>query len=158
MSPASHENGAFSIIYQRNYDKAYTLTNDETTAFPDFADRIISSITLDALFNTEGYEQRLTFTIVNQKLVVNDDMVWIVNFPSYYYEQLFNFNPYCMIDSAPIECYADPTTPYQLIIKSSPKIIYAQNSYEISVHRLTSPRSKYTNDYYPSRYLFIGIL
>ena len=42
MSPASHENGAFSIIYQRSYDKAYTLTNDETTAFPAFSDRIIS--------------------------------------------------------------------------------------------------------------------
>lgn len=63
-----------------------------------------------------------------------------------------------MIDTAPIECSPDPTTPYQLIIKNSPKIIYAQNSYEISVHRLTSPRSIYTNDYYPSRYLFIGIL
>ena len=34
-----------------------------------------------------------------------------------------------MIDSAPIECYADPTTPYQLVIKNSPKIIYAQTSY-----------------------------
>lgn len=123
MTPASHENGAFSIIYQRAYDKGYTLTNDETTAFPSFSDNIISHISLDALFNTEGYEQRLTFTIVNQEDVVDDEMVWIVNFPSYYYEKLFNFNPYCMIDTAPIECYADPITPYQLIIKNSPKII-----------------------------------
>ena len=85
MTPASHENGAFSIIYQRAYDKGYTLTNEETTAFPAFSDRIISEISMDALFNTEGYEQRLTFTIVNQENVVNDEMVWIVNFPSYYY-------------------------------------------------------------------------
>ena len=34
-----------------------------------------------------------------------------------------------MIDTAPIECYADPTTPYQLIIKNSPKIIEAQTQY-----------------------------
>ena len=158
MSPASHENGAFSIIYQRGYDKAYTLTNEQSLAFPTFGDRIISEISLDALFNTEGLEQRLVFTIVNQDLVVDDETVWVVNFPSYYYEELFNFIPYCMIDTAPIDCAADPTTPYELIIKNSPKIIYAQSSYEISVHRLTSPRSIYTNDYFPSRYLFIGIL
>lgn len=153
MTPASHENGAFSIIYQRHYDKGYTLTNEETTAFPEFGDRIISEISMDALFNTEGYEQRLTFTIVNQELVVDDQMVWVINFPSYYYEQLFNFNPYCMIDSAPIQCYADPTTPYQLIIKNSPKIVAASTAYSISIHRLTCPRRTYTNDYYPSRYL-----
>ena len=52
MSPASHENGAFSIIYQRAYDKAYTLTNEQSLAFPIFGDRIISEISLDALFNT----------------------------------------------------------------------------------------------------------
>lgn len=157
MSPASHENGGFSIIYQRTYDKAYTLTNQEET-LPTFGDRIISQITMDALFNTEGLEQRVTFTIVNQNLVVDDDTVWIVNFPSYYYEELFNFTPYCMIDTAPIECAADPITPYQVVIKKSPKIVSAQTQYEISIHRLTSPRSIYTNDYYPSRYLFVGVL
>ena len=158
MSPASHENGGFSIIYQRTYDKAYTLTNQQQTAIATFGDRIISQISMDALFNTQGLEQRLTFTIVNQNIVVDDDTVWIVNFPSYYYEQLFNFSPYCMIDTAPIECAADSVTPYQVVIKKSPKIISAQTQYQISIHRLTSPRSIYTNNYYPSRYLFIGVL
>ena len=60
---------------------------------------------------------------------VDDEMVWIVNFPSYYSESLFNFNAYCMIDTAPIECLADPTTPYQLIIRNSPKIITANTTY-----------------------------
>lgn len=85
-------------------------------------------------------------------------MVWIVNFPSYYNAELFNYNPYCMIDSTPIYCYADPTTPYQLIIQNSPKKIVSGTTYTITINRLASPRGKYTNDYYRSYYLFIGVL
>lgn len=113
---------------------------------------------MNAFFNTEGYEQKLVFTMINTKKVVNSDMVWIINFPSYYNQWLFNYNPYCMIDSTPIECLADPTTPYQLIIRNSPKIITNGTLYTISVHRLTCPRAKYTNDYYRSYYLFVGVL
>lgn len=85
MTPASHENGAFSIIYQRTYDETYTLTNEISTSFPTFEDPISSNITLEAYFNTEGAEQLLEFTIYNQELAVDDEMVWLVNFPSYYY-------------------------------------------------------------------------
>lgn len=63
-----------------------------------------------------------------------------------------------MIDTTPITCNSDPTTPYQLIIRNSPKIIPNGTSYTLSVHRLTSPRGKYTNNYYRSYYLFIGVL
>ena len=113
---------------------------------------------MNAFFNTEGYEQKLIFTLVNTKKVVNSDMVWILNFPSYYNEKIFNYNSYCMIDTTPIECFADPTTRYQLIIRNSPKIITNGTFYTISVHRLACPRSIYTNNYYRGYYLFIGVL
>lgn len=63
-----------------------------------------------------------------------------------------------MIDTTPIYCYADPTTPYQLIIQNSPKIVVYGTSYTISIYRIASPRGKYANDYYRSYYLFIGVL
>lgn len=84
MTPASHENGAFSLIYQRGFDKAFTLTNSIKTPFPSFENHIISNIQLESFFNTEGYEQKLIFTLVNSEATVNSNMVWIVNFPSYY--------------------------------------------------------------------------
>ena len=55
MTPASHDNGAFSVIFQRRYDKAFTLTNDIETSFPEFEDRIASDISMVAYYNTEGY-------------------------------------------------------------------------------------------------------
>lgn len=63
-----------------------------------------------------------------------------------------------MIDTTPITCNSDPSTPYQLIISNSPKIIPNGTIYRISVHRLTCPRGKYTNDYYRSYYIFVGVL
>jgi hypothetical protein len=134
------------------------LINSINTVFPTFQDRIISNITVNSFFNTEGYEQKLTFSLINTKNVVNRKMVWIINFPSYYNIKLFNYNPFCLIDSTPIECLADPTTPYQLIIKNSPKNILNGTAYTITVNRLTCPRAKYTNNYYRSYYTFIGIL
>ena len=46
MTPASHDNGAFSIIFQRRFDKGFTLTNDISTSFPSFEDRISSNISV----------------------------------------------------------------------------------------------------------------
>ena len=37
-------------------------------------------------------------------------------------------------------------------------MITAGTQYTLSLHRLACPRAKYTNDYYRSRYLFIGML
>lgn len=85
-------------------------------------------------------------------------MMWIINFPSYYSPQLFQQDAYCMIDSAVIPCLADPNTPYQLIIKNSPKTKNYGVSYTISVIGLAAPRNAYTNGVYPSRYIFIGVL
>ena len=36
MTPASHDNGAFSIIFQRRFDKGFTLSNEISTSFPSF--------------------------------------------------------------------------------------------------------------------------
>lgn len=57
---------------------------------------------MQTFFNTEGLEQKLELNLVNTKKLINSDMVWIINFPSYYSEKLFNYNPYCMIDLTPI--------------------------------------------------------
>lgn len=158
MTPVSHENGQFQIIYQRGYDKAYTLTNNLRTSFPSFTPRISSNISMQAFYNTEGYEQKMVFTLTNTNKVVNSKMVWIINFPSYYNQELFNYNAYCLIDSAPVECLPDPTTRYQLIIRNSPKVITNGTAYTLSIYRLACPRAKYTNNYYPGYYLFIGVL
>jgi hypothetical protein len=85
-------------------------------------------------------------------------MVWIINFPSYYSPQLFQKDAYCLIDSAVISCAVDPKTPYQLVVTGSPKTILAGNAYTISIIGLACPRWTYTNNAYPSRYIFIGVL
>ena len=85
-------------------------------------------------------------------------MIWIVNFPSYYSENVFNLEPYCLIDSTPLSCKIDPTTPYQIIIEKSPKIINPQTQYTISVMRVACPRSIYAHDSFKARYIFLGIL
>ena len=85
-------------------------------------------------------------------------MVWIVNFPSYYIDKLFNYNPYCLIDTTPIPCYADTDTPFQLIVKSSPKLVSNGTQYKITIIGLATPRSVYMGDLYPNRYIFVGVL
>jgi hypothetical protein len=95
---------------------------------------------------------------VNSNLNVDENMVWIINFPSYYSPELFQQDAYCLIDLAVISCYADPNTPYQLIITGSPKTMSAGIAYTISVIGLAAPRSIYTNNAYPSRYIFVGVL
>ncbi len=85
-------------------------------------------------------------------------MIWIINFPCYYVSNLFNYQPYCLIDTTPLTCIADTNTPYQLIIKDSPKIITFGNAYMITIMGLACPRSIYMNNVYPDRYIFIGVL
>jgi hypothetical protein len=157
-TPASHKNGDFSITFQRKYDKSYTLTNEISAPFPTLNDYIVSNISLASYLNTEGYEQQIDLTITNKKIPVNDKVFWIINFPSYYSPLIFNYDPYCLINGSPVECNADPLTPYQLIIKKSPRIVAANVSYVLSIVGIACPRVKYTNDMYPSRYIFIGLL
>jgi hypothetical protein len=85
-------------------------------------------------------------------------MVWIINFPSYYSPQIFQQDAYCMIDSAAIPCVSDPTTPYQVIVKNSPKTVYAGTPYKISLVGVACPRLLYANNAYPSRFIFVGVL
>lgn len=85
-------------------------------------------------------------------------MIWIINFPSYYSPTIFNYDPYCLIDGAPIKCYTDLNTPYQILIVESPKIISAGTYYTISIIGIACPRAKYTGDVYPDRYIFVGVL
>lgn len=85
-------------------------------------------------------------------------MIWVINFPSYYSSQLFQQLPYCTINGSPIPCAVDPTTPYQLIIKDSPATVPAETPYEITVVGLAAPRNIYTNNAYPQRYIFVGVL
>ena len=94
----------------------------------------------------------------NQELNVDDTMVWIVNFPSFYTDKLFNFEPYCLIDNAPLNCYNDLNIQYQLIITGSPKIIQAGTNYTLTIIGLACPRHAYTHDLFLNRYLFIGML
>lgn len=85
-------------------------------------------------------------------------MVWVVNFPSYYSAHLFQNDAYCMIDTAVISCAVDSNTPYQLTIRSSPKTVTAGTAYTITIMGLAAPRHPYTNDQYPGRYIFVGVL
>jgi hypothetical protein len=85
-------------------------------------------------------------------------MIWIINFPSYYSPLIFNYEPYCLIDGSPINCYADTNTPYQLILDMSPAIIAAGVSYTVSIVGVACPRVIYMDDTFPNRYIFLGIL
>jgi len=157
-TPASQANGAFNMIYRRTYDFTYTIVNSANVIFPTLNALITSNISLTSFFNTEGYKQQVDFTIVNLVLNVDQKMVWIINFPSYYSPQLFQTDAYCMIDTAVIDCVVDPNTPYQLIVSNSPKMVNAGIAYKISVIGLAGPRNPYTNNAYPSRYIFVGVL
>ena len=134
------------------------MTNELTASFPALGDYIISDMSLVSYFNTEGYGQQIDIRITNKDLPVNDQMKWIINFPSYYSPLIFNYEPYCLINGSPINCYADVDTPYQLIIDLSPSIIAAGTQYMISILGVACPRLIYMGDIFPNRYIFIGIL
>jgi hypothetical protein len=157
-TPASQANGAFNMIYRRVYDYTYTIVNSANVVFPIFNSLTSSNISIASYFNTEGYKQQIDFSIVNSQLNVDENMVWIINFPSYYSPQLFQQDSYCMIDSAAIPCSIDSNTPYQLVVTSSPKTKIAGVPYILSVVGLACPRNLYTNNAFPSRYIFIGVL
>ena len=85
-------------------------------------------------------------------------MIWVVNFPSYYSPDLFQQDSYCTINGAQTTCMVDPTTPYQLLVKMSPVTVNAGITYKITIVGLSTPRKIYTNNVYPQRYIFIGVL
>ena len=111
-----------------------------------------------SFYNTEGYKQDLVLTITNANDHVDASMVWLVNLPSYYSPALFQTDSYCIINGAQLTCLVDPSTPYQLILKDSPVTVTAGVAYQLTIMGLASPRKIYTNDAYPQRYIFVGVL
>lgn len=134
------------------------VNNYANVIFPSFENLVTSNISMVSYFNTEGYKQDIIFTLVNTGVNVDSDVVWIINFPSYYSTDIFQQDPYCMVNSAVTDCSIDPNTPYQLIISNSPVTVMAGSSYTLSVIGVSSPRAIYTNNAYPQRYIFIGVL
>jgi len=63
-----------------------------------------------------------------------------------------------MIDSTPINCLIDLNTPYQIVIKNSPKTINSGTPYKLKIFGISCPRSLYMNNNYPNRFIFIGLL
>lgn len=100
-TPASQSNGAFNMIYRRIYDFTYSITNNYVNViFPSFQNLVTSDISMVSYFNTEGYKQDIIFTILNTIVNVDSKVVWIVNFPSYYSPELFQNDPYCLVNGA----------------------------------------------------------
>ena len=101
ITPSSIEQDLLSIIYLRNYDLSYTAFNNEqsTQQFPTLADKVNSQIIMQPYFNTEGLEQQLTFTIVNQYAVVDASTQWLLSLPRYYSQRIWNedYLIYCTI-------------------------------------------------------------
>jgi hypothetical protein len=50
-TPASHENGDFNIIFQRKFDKKFTLINEIKASFPALRNYIISDMSIVSFFN-----------------------------------------------------------------------------------------------------------
>jgi len=99
-TPVSQLN-AFNMIYRRTHDFAYTIVNNYANViFPEFGTLETSSVSLVSYYNTEGYKQDMIFTITNVNNNVNDEMVWVFNFPSYYSPNLFQQDAYCTINGA----------------------------------------------------------
>jgi len=138
-----------SIIYLRIYDNTYTKQNTvaSTATFPTLSSKINSLITLSTYFNTEGLEQELQFTVVNQYITVNQYSVWIVNLPRYYSPKVWNNDNliYCTISGTPLPCTRSTYTPYQIIISNSPLIIQIGVTYSISIYGIPCPRATYLN-------------
>lgn len=162
-TPSTIEQDLVGIIYVRKYDLSYTVYNNEesTQQFPSLSDKVNSFIIMSPFFNTEGLEQQLSFSIVNQYSPVTELTQWIINFPRYYSQQIWNedYLVYCKIESSFIDCAVDPNTPYQILVSNSPRIIEVGDTYVLSVYGITCPRAKYLNGYaeYVTESIFMGI-
>lgn len=91
-TPSTVTQDMIGIIYLRNYDNTQTKSNTvaSTAVFPSLTSKVNSLITLQTYFNTEGLEQELCFTVINQYQVITQNTIWIVNFPRYYSPDIWN--------------------------------------------------------------------
>lgn len=162
--PSSNTNDIFYIIYQRNFDGMYTLTNQNSTTapFPSLNQRVNSMITASSIFNTEGVEQQLNFNITHNDTNVDSSTIWYINLPVYYSASVWNYNTfvYCQISGAVLPCSLDENVPYQIKLSDSPRIINNGTLYTISVFGLPCPRKRYlnTNASYSNEYVFVGVV
>lgn len=149
ITPSTITQSTIGIIYLRIYDNTYSKSNTltSTATFPTLVSKINSLITLQTYFNTEGLEQELLFTVINQYAQVNQNTVWIINFPRYYAPLIWNENYliYCMINQTPLSCMVSQYTPYQIQLSNSPLVVSVGSTYSISVYGIPCPRASYLN-------------
>jgi hypothetical protein len=72
ITPSTVTQDMLGIIYLRIYDNTYAKTNTvaSTAIFPSLVAKVNSLITLQTYYNTEGLEQEMTFTVINQFVIV----------------------------------------------------------------------------------------
>jgi hypothetical protein len=149
ITPSTITQSMVGIIYLRIYDNTYSKSNTDasTSLFPTLVSKINSLITLQTYFNTEGLEQELLFTVINQYVQVTLTTVWIINFPRYYSPSLWNedFLIYCTINQTPLTCTRSKYTPYQIELSNSPLIVSVGSTYTISIYGIPCPRATYLN-------------
>lgn len=140
-----------TIIYLRIYDNTYAKTNiaSSTASFPTLTTKVDSLITLQTYFNTEGTEQELMFTVVNQFKPVTQNTIWLVNLPVYYSPSIWNdlSQAYCTISGTPLSCRVSTYTPSQIVISNSPLLLSASSNttYTINIYGIVCPRASYLN-------------
>lgn len=161
--PSSNTNDIFYIIYQRNFDNLYTLSNTGSTTapFPSLSNRINSLITMESIMNSEGLEQQLNFNITHTATNVDSDTIWYINLPIYYSPTVWN-DPtlaYCEISGVMLPCSVDPNVPYQIKVTNSPRIINSMVLYTLSIFGVPCPRKRYLNNNatYANEYVFVGV-
>jgi hypothetical protein len=154
-----------TIIYLRIYDNTYAKSNiaSSTSTFPALTSKVNSLITLQTYFNTEGIEQELLFTVINQFVPITQHTVWVVNLPIYYSQPIWNddYLIYCTISGTPLSCARSTHTPYQIVISNSPLLVAVSGSttYTISVFGIPCPRATYLNgnSMFATESIFLGM-
>jgi len=164
-TPSTVAQDMISIIYLRIYDNTYAKSNiaSSTSTFPALTSKVNSLITLQTYFNTEGLEQELLFTVINQFVPITQYTVWVINLPIYYSQPIWNddYLIYCTISGTPLPCTRSVHTPYQIVVSSSPLLVSVGSSttYTITVFGITCPRAAYLNgnSMFATESIFLGM-
>lgn len=103
----------------------------------------------------------MTFIIENKNAPITQNTVWIINFPRFYLQNVWNedYLTYCTINDTNLSCIADPNTPYQILVSGSPRIFRTGQTYLLKVFGMPCPRTVYLNGNAPyvSESIFVGI-
>jgi hypothetical protein len=151
QTPSTVGQDMIAIIFLRLYDNTYAKTNtlSSTASFPVLTSKVDSLITLQTYFNTEGTEQELMFTVVNQFKAVTQNTLWLITLPIYYSPRVWNdaSKMYCTISGTPLSCKLSTYTRYQMVLYNSPILLSAGSSqtYTINIYGITCPRAAYLN-------------